>query len=412
MALIRCRPHLPARQRDPPRRPRACSRTRSTASSPRRTGTTASAASTLLAWRGRARRPRVRRPAPARHAGGRCGAGYVEGVGVRADQRRKGVASALMGDAEEIIRRAYDCGALGSSDDGLPFYTGRGWRAVARDAADPHAGRHRGHDRRGARLDPRVRRRAGPRRHAPVRRLPRRRRLVKAAYVVLSHQHPEQVLRLARTLRRGSPDCTIVLHHDDRRTRVDESGAARAERRTRALPSSPVSWGGPTQLDAFLRSLQSALRADFDWLTVLSGRTIRSVHWPRSSAAGARAGSTASSRACRSSRRRGHARAPTSSRAATSTATARSARRGARCVVRSPPRARCSRCARCRGARCSASAAAAPGVPVRRGGDWLTLSRRAVEVVTGGGARQPLPANGPADGVTPPHRVARRRAAS
>ena len=62
------------------------------------------------------------------HAGKALRAGYVEGVGVRADQRRKGVASALMGDAEEIIRRAYDCGALGSSDDGLPFYTGRGWQ--------------------------------------------------------------------------------------------------------------------------------------------------------------------------------------------------------------------------------------------------------------------------------------------
>ena len=62
------------------------------------------------------------------HGGRALRAGYVEGVGVRADQRRKGVASALMGDAEEIIRRGYDCGALGSSDDGLPFYTGRGWQ--------------------------------------------------------------------------------------------------------------------------------------------------------------------------------------------------------------------------------------------------------------------------------------------
>ena len=30
------------------------------------------------------------------------------------------------------------------------------------------------------------------------------------AYVVLSHQHPEQVLRLARTLRRGSPESTSL----------------------------------------------------------------------------------------------------------------------------------------------------------------------------------------------------------
>jgi aminoglycoside 2'-N-acetyltransferase I len=62
------------------------------------------------------------------HDGTPLRVGYVEGVAVRADQRRRGLAGALMGELEEIIRRAYDCGALGSSDDGLPFYTGRGWK--------------------------------------------------------------------------------------------------------------------------------------------------------------------------------------------------------------------------------------------------------------------------------------------
>lgn len=62
------------------------------------------------------------------HAGRALRAGYVEGVGVRADRRRRGVAGALMAEAETIIARAYDLGALGSSDEGLPFYTGRGWR--------------------------------------------------------------------------------------------------------------------------------------------------------------------------------------------------------------------------------------------------------------------------------------------
>ena len=63
------------------------------------------------------------------HAGRALRAGYVEGVAVRADHRRRGVASALMDEVETIIARAYDLGALGSSDDGLPFYLGRGWRA-------------------------------------------------------------------------------------------------------------------------------------------------------------------------------------------------------------------------------------------------------------------------------------------
>jgi len=207
---------------------------------------------------------------------------------------------------------------------------------------------------------------------------------VKATYVVLSHQHPEQVLRLARTLRRGSPDCTIVLHHDDRRTRVDEA-ALRALNVERVLPSSPVSWGGPTQLDAFLRSLQSALRADFDWLTVLSGqdypiRPLAEIErgWRESGVDGfvesvpvepppwSRA--SADEFARRYFYRYRQVRPPgrTLRRAVAATRPLLALREmpwGTLLGVRR------------RG----------PGVPVRRGGDWLTLSRRAVEVVTGGG---------------------------
>ena len=55
-------------------------------------------------------------------------AGYVEGVGVRADRRRQGVADAVMGALEGVIERAYDLGALGTTEEGLALYTGRGWR--------------------------------------------------------------------------------------------------------------------------------------------------------------------------------------------------------------------------------------------------------------------------------------------
>jgi aminoglycoside 2'-N-acetyltransferase I len=55
-------------------------------------------------------------------------AGYVEGVAVLAEYQRHGYGSALMAELERIIRGAYDLGALGSSDEGLPFYLGRGWQ--------------------------------------------------------------------------------------------------------------------------------------------------------------------------------------------------------------------------------------------------------------------------------------------
>jgi aminoglycoside 2'-N-acetyltransferase I len=55
--------------------------------------------------------------------------GYVEAVAVRSDRRRRGYAAAMMAELERLIRGGYDLGALGSSEDGLRFYPGRGWLA-------------------------------------------------------------------------------------------------------------------------------------------------------------------------------------------------------------------------------------------------------------------------------------------
>lgn len=54
--------------------------------------------------------------------------GYVEAVAVRPDRRRRGVAGGVMAELERVIRGAYDLGALSSSEDGMPFYAGRGWQ--------------------------------------------------------------------------------------------------------------------------------------------------------------------------------------------------------------------------------------------------------------------------------------------
>jgi aminoglycoside 2'-N-acetyltransferase I len=62
------------------------------------------------------------------HGGRALRAGYVEGVGVRADRRREGHGGAMMGALEEVIRRAYQLGALGATDAGAALYTSRGWR--------------------------------------------------------------------------------------------------------------------------------------------------------------------------------------------------------------------------------------------------------------------------------------------
>ena len=54
--------------------------------------------------------------------------GYVEGVGVRADRRGRGVGAALMEALEPVIRGAYDLGALATTELARGFYEARGWQ--------------------------------------------------------------------------------------------------------------------------------------------------------------------------------------------------------------------------------------------------------------------------------------------
>lgn len=55
----------------------------------------------------------------------RCG--YVEGVAVRADWRGQGLGHALMDAIEQVIRGAYQLGALSASPAGEKIYRPRGW---------------------------------------------------------------------------------------------------------------------------------------------------------------------------------------------------------------------------------------------------------------------------------------------
>jgi aminoglycoside 2'-N-acetyltransferase I len=55
----------------------------------------------------------------------RCG--YVEAVAVREDWRGQGLAHALMDAVEQVVRGAYQLGALSSSEAGRPIYEARDW---------------------------------------------------------------------------------------------------------------------------------------------------------------------------------------------------------------------------------------------------------------------------------------------
>ncbi|MGH2870411.1 MAG: GNAT family N-acetyltransferase [Solirubrobacteraceae bacterium] len=61
------------------------------------------------------------------HGGRALHTGYVEGVAVRADRRRRGLGATVMEALERVVRQAYELGALGATEAGAEFYAARGW---------------------------------------------------------------------------------------------------------------------------------------------------------------------------------------------------------------------------------------------------------------------------------------------
>jgi aminoglycoside 2'-N-acetyltransferase I len=61
------------------------------------------------------------------HRGAQLRTGYVEGVAVREDRRGQGLATALMDGVEQVIRGAYQLGALSPSEMARQLYLDRGW---------------------------------------------------------------------------------------------------------------------------------------------------------------------------------------------------------------------------------------------------------------------------------------------
>ncbi len=55
----------------------------------------------------------------------RCG--YLEAVAVREDWRGSGLATAVMDALEQVLRGAYQLGALSTTEAARHLYTGRGW---------------------------------------------------------------------------------------------------------------------------------------------------------------------------------------------------------------------------------------------------------------------------------------------
>lgn len=95
----------------------------------------------------------------------------------------------------------------------------------------------------------------------------------RAAYAVMSHRLPGQLVRLVATLRALSPQAAILVHHDDRQVPApaDELRAAAGE--ITLVEPVAVQWGRGSQLQMLLAVLRGALaEPDVDWVFLLSGQ--------------------------------------------------------------------------------------------------------------------------------------------
>jgi hypothetical protein len=207
----------------------------------------------------------------------------------------------------------------------------------------------------------------------------------RVAYVIMSHANPPQVLRLAQRLRVGSPAATVLIHHDDRHSRLDDAALEALGGVQQVRPATRVRWGWASQLDAVLRCLER-LVADvgFDWMVMLSGqdypiRPLADIE--RDLAAGPYDGYVEGMKVARP----GWTRGPIDQFTARYFYRYRPIRNPGRLLRRAVTTARPLLVLRdmpwgiVLGRRCRAPFS--PSLPCRRGSDWFSLSRRAVEAV-------------------------------
>ncbi len=96
---------------------------------------------------------------------------------------------------------------------------------------------------------------------------------MKALYFILSHANPGQVVRLVRTLKQGSPTCSVLIHHDYSQSYLDPNDFSAIADVNIVSDYVQVEWGDFSLTRAILRSFDWALdHLEFDWLVFLSGQ--------------------------------------------------------------------------------------------------------------------------------------------
>ncbi|HEY8019755.1 MAG TPA: beta-1,6-N-acetylglucosaminyltransferase [Thermoanaerobaculia bacterium] len=96
---------------------------------------------------------------------------------------------------------------------------------------------------------------------------------MQTCYLIRTHRDPAQIVRLVRTIRRGSPASRILVWHDASGCALDPAPFADLAGVEIHLDREPTRRGGFAMLSGYLRAAERLLaETELDWLVYLSGQ--------------------------------------------------------------------------------------------------------------------------------------------
>ncbi|HEY9301927.1 MAG TPA: beta-1,6-N-acetylglucosaminyltransferase [Phormidium sp.] len=100
--------------------------------------------------------------------------------------------------------------------------------------------------------------------------------MAKILYLIITYTNPEQVLRLVKAIKSGSPESQVVIHHDYTNSKYYLSASLFEQFQEVYVLKNyvPVQWGHISWVQAVLCGISWAIEnyLKFDWLVLLSGQ--------------------------------------------------------------------------------------------------------------------------------------------
>jgi hypothetical protein len=98
--------------------------------------------------------------------------------------------------------------------------------------------------------------------------------MVRILYFIASHKNPGQILRLVETLKSGSPESLVLIHHDCSKSFLDSDVFKHMSGVYVMKETLAVEWGDSSMIDMVFHCFEwlRSRSIEFDWIVFLSGQ--------------------------------------------------------------------------------------------------------------------------------------------